>query len=234
MIDDAARQRDYYAQNAEHYESMHIRSDDEHGIALSAFVGLAQLWNVTSVLDVGAGTGRALLRLQEHLHGVRMTGVEPVRELREVGYRRGLSPEQLIQGNALSLPFADDAFDFVIATGVLHHIATPAVAVAEMVRVARLGVMISDSNKYGQGSRVMRAVKGCVRMLGLWNALTFVLTKGTMSKWSEGDGLFYSYSIFDDIGVVKSKFPRVMVMNTRPMAGTDARSGASHAMLMAT
>ena len=228
---EAEQQRAYYARTAEHYDAMHVSDRDEHGIALAALAGLARLCGATSILDVGAGTGRALVRLQRELPGVMLTGVEPVAELRAIGHGNGISPEMLRDGDALALPFADDSFDFVIETGVLHHIAEPSRAVAEMVRVARLGVLISDANNLGQGSPPARLAKRIIAGLGLWRAFIALATRGKMSKWSEGDGLFYSYSVFTDAALLKPKFPRLFFMNTAPLVGTDLKHGASSVAL---
>jgi ubiquinone/menaquinone biosynthesis C-methylase UbiE len=233
MSSQVPQQRDYYARTAEHYDSMHIADDDEHGIAIAAFIGIARLKGATSVLDVGAGTGRALHRLREGLSDARLVGVEPVAELRAVGHLKGVPHDQLIEGDATALPFGDDEFDFVIETGVLHHVREPAKAVAEMMRVARLGVMISDANKFGQGSPITRRFKAAIRRLGLWSTLIRIQTRGKMSKWSEGDGLYYSYSVYDNIGQLPGKFPKILTMNTTPISGTDPRSGASQVMVLA-
>ncbi|MFM5949549.1 MAG: class I SAM-dependent methyltransferase [Novosphingobium sp.] len=226
-------QRDYYARTAAHYDAMHVRDRDEHGIALAIFAGLARLYGATSVLDVGAGTGRALLRLSRDLPGVSLTGIEPVAELRAVGHANGIEPNRLIEGDATALPFADDSFDFVIETGMLHHLERPAVAVAEMVRVARLGVMISDSNNFGQGSRFARLAKRCLGASGLWPVFIWLSTRGKMVKWSEGDGFYYSYSAFDNAGQLAAKFPRRFFANTTPLAGTDLKHGAGHVAIIA-
>jgi len=233
MADEVQAQRDYYARTAQHYDAMHVQSRDEHGVALSAFAGLVSELGAVSILDVGAGTGRALDRLAALLPQASLLGVEPVRELREVGHARGIAPDRLIEGDALNLPFADGSFDFVIETGALHHIPTPARAVAEMARVARRGVMISDSNKFGQGSAITRFAKAVIGRLGLWNAMIWLTTRGKMAKWSEGDGVYYSYSAFDDFDVLRAKFPRVYMMNTVPAHGFDLRRGSSHVCLIA-
>lgn len=226
-------QREYYKRTAAHYDAMHVNEDDEHGIALASFAGLARMLGARSVLDVGAGTGRALLKLSDALPGATIVGVEPVAELREVGYQNGISPAMLQDGDALALPFPDDSFDFVIETAVLHHVPDPGQAVAEMVRVARVGVMISDANNYGQGSPAMRTLKAIVHRLGLWRLLVWVTTGSKMARWSEGDGVFYSYSVFDNLALIAPKFPRQFLMNTTPLSGTDLKRGAGQVSLFA-
>lgn len=232
-MNDTARQRAYYERTADHYEAMHVRPDDEHGLALALFAGIARRNRAGAVLDVGAGTGRALELLGAELPGTRMVGIEPSDALRGVGHAKGLSEDDLIGGSGEALPFADNAFDFVIETGMLHHVPDPAKVVAEMVRVARLGVMISDSNKYAQGGWAMRKFKAAVRALGLWTPFIWLQTRGKMAKWSEGDGLFYSYSVHDNLDMVRAKFPRVMLTNTVPMTGASLRSDAGHLCLIA-
>lgn len=227
------QQRDYYQRTAEHYDAMHVSGNDEHAIALAIFSGYARMKNVQTILDVGAGTGRATDMLQRLLPDAKVLGVEPVQALREVGHARGIPETQLVSGDALALPFADDSFDFVIETGVLHHIPEPEKAVREMLRVARLGVMISDSNKLGQGSRLARALKAVIDRLGLWKLMIWLTTKGKMSKYSDGDGVFFSYSVYDNLAVVRTKFPCTHFFNTVEMPGTSIKHGAAQAALIA-
>lgn len=232
-MDDVTRQRDYYRETAADYDAQHIDQFDEHGIALSALAGLARHYGVGSILDVGAGTGRAMLLLQERLPGVRIVGIEPVAELRAVGHARGLDSDALIDGLGDALPFADDAFDLVIQTGVLHHVPDPGRVVREMARVARFGVMLSDGNNLGQGSAVSRLAKGLLHRLGLWRAAIWISTRGRMSKWSEEDGVFYSYSLFDNLPDLAAKFPQHLLMNTQQMRGFNLRHGAPTGMIIA-
>jgi ubiquinone/menaquinone biosynthesis C-methylase UbiE len=227
------QQRDYYRRTAEHYDSMHVNRTDEHGLALAMFSGFARLTDARTILDVGAGTGRALELLGELIPEASTTGVEPVRELREIGHARGIAEDRLVDGDALALSFADNSFDFVIETGVLHHIGTPAGAVAEMVRVARRGVFISDANKLGQGSRPLRVIKALVHSLGAWNLMIRATNRGKLAKYSEGDGVFYSYSVFDDLDVVRAKFPRLHLLNTTPLVGDSVKHGAPSVALLA-
>ncbi len=50
----------------------------------------------------------------------------------------------LVQGDAEHLPFSDGAFDYVLVHDGLHHLPQPELAVREMARVGRLGVLISE------------------------------------------------------------------------------------------
>ena len=232
-MNDAGRQMKYYEMTADHYDAMHVDPLDEHGMALALLAGMARHLDVRSILDVGAGTGRALRLLQSHLPDCRLVGIEPVEALREVGYANGIARDALIEGRGDALPFADDAFDMVIETGMLHHVEAPARVVREMSRVASRGVMLSDSNNFGQGSRGGRTVKAALRALGLWRLYIWATTRGRMSKYSEGDGVFYSYSLFDNLPEIAAKFPRRYLVNTGPLAGMNLRRGTSHAAIIA-
>ena len=149
------------------------------------------------------------------------------------GHKRGIPEDRLIGGDAMALPFEDKAFDFVIETAVLHHVPDPARAVREMVRVARKGVLISDSNKFGQGRLPVRWAKQAIGALGLWKPLIWLTTKGKMAKWSEGDGVYFSYSVFDTLDEVTKEFPRLIWLTTSSIAGTDLKRGAPQLAVLA-
>lgn len=230
---EVGEQREYYKRTAEHYDEMHINPSDEHGKALAVFSGLAQLLGpVDSILDVGAGTGRGMKRLRACWTNARIVGVEPVDELRAVGYSGGIPDTELVAGDALDLQFEDDSFDYVIETGVLHHIRDPGKAVEEMARVARKGVMISDSNYLGQGSKVMRGIKYVSTAFGIWPLVIWAQTRGKMYKWSEGDGVYYSYSAFNAVPFFSEKFPNVYYFNTTPSPISNIKLGATHVMVL--
>lgn len=232
-MDKAAIQRDYYTRTALDYEAMHGGDIEQHAMAVGIFRAMIEAEPPESLLEVGSGTGVVLQRMQGWWPDARIAGIEPVAALREIGHARGIAQDALIDGDVQQLAFADDSFDFVIETAVLHHVPDPRRAVAEMVRVARRGVMLSDSNRYGQGSLPARVAKDALRRLGLWGALIYLQTGGKMHKWSEGDGLYYSYSLFDEIPGLRAKFPRLFMMNTDAVAGTDLRFGCGQAMLVA-
>jgi ubiquinone/menaquinone biosynthesis C-methylase UbiE len=228
------QQRAYYSRTAHHYDAMHLHPVDEHGKALNGFMGLAEVFApVDSVLDVGAGTGRAIEKLRTRWPRAKVVGIEPVEELRRIGHSKGIPEDQLVAGDALKLAFDDNSFDFVVETGALHHIRTPIAAVKEMIRVARKGVMVSDSNNIGQGTAALRLFKFAVSSLGLWSALVFLETRGKMYKVSEGDGLYYSFSAFDCVPVMTNKFPTVHYMNTTNTRGFNLYRGATHVMIFA-
>ncbi len=131
--------------------------------------------------------------------GNRMRGSgEEQRETIRRAYAQGVSPSELLEGDVLALQFEDGAFDMVREFGVLHHVRTPALAIEEMLRVARKAVFISDSNNFGQGSFLRRSIKQVLDRFGLWPLEDLIKTKGRGYTISDGDGLAYSYSVFNN------------------------------------
>jgi SAM-dependent methyltransferase len=86
-----------------------------------------------SVLDVGCGRG-ALVSLLTN-SGIPATGVDPTAS--------GEDP-QMIRADAIRLPFADGAFEWVTLRHVPHHLSDLPAALTECARVARLGLLIAE------------------------------------------------------------------------------------------
>jgi ubiquinone/menaquinone biosynthesis C-methylase UbiE len=232
MKDAVTIQREYYERTSVNFDKMHLHPEDAHELALSAFSGLVQRFPHDSFLDVGAGTGRAISFLTQQFPNSRVIGIEPSPAQRAQAYAKGISPNVLIEGNALDLPFKDDEFDWVVETGVLHHIKSFQRAVIEMCRVARQGVMISDSNNLAQGTGLTKFVKSRIKAMGLWRLAVLIQTRGKGYKESEGDGVFYSFCAFDCVDIVKEKFPTIHYMNTEAADFRLDRS-AGHVMILA-
>jgi ubiquinone/menaquinone biosynthesis C-methylase UbiE len=219
MIDEKASteidiQRQYYRETAPYYNQMHVHEKDEHFLALSFLVAALDYIQAKSVLDIGSGTGRALAFIKQHTSAIHLLGVEPVAELRQIGYANGLSNGELIDGDAAHLQFEDNQFDLVCEFGMLHHVKRPAVVVAEMLRVARKAIFISDSNNFGQGSFVVRSFKQLLNSLGLWKVADFIKTRGRGYSLSEEDGLSYSYSVYNNYKQIEMSCKSIHVLNT--------------------
>lgn len=208
-------QRGYYAETANKYDSMHLDENDEHFFALSLLVGAIDYLGIHSILDLGSGTGRAVLYLKKLRPELRVVGIEPVEELREIGYSKGLSKEELMDGDATNLSFSNNEFDLVCEFGVLHHVKKPDLVVAEMLRVSSKAIFISDSNNFGQGSTVARSIKQILNSLRLWKLADLIKTRGKGYSISEGDGLAYSYSVFDNYKQIREQCKSVHLLNTK-------------------
>ena len=225
------RQRDYYAKTASEYDESHML-EPEHAIAIAQLSGYLSYYSFRSLLDVGAGTGRVMRHLKSSNTSLNVLGVEPVAELRRVAYENNIPKEMIIDGDATNLNMKDDSWDVVCAFGVLHHIPDPNKAVREMCRVAKHGVFISDLNNFGCGSLPQRAFSQTLHSLNLWRSFQWIKNGGRYDKYSEGDGVHYSYSLYDSIDAIREKFPQTFLCNTRGSSKNPFRN-CSHASVFA-
>jgi ubiquinone/menaquinone biosynthesis C-methylase UbiE len=225
-------QRAYYAATADRYDAMHVNGDDEHSFALRFLIPAVRHLGIRSILDIGSGTGRGILTIKAAMPRIStLVGIEPSQELRHIGYSKGLSKSELIDGDAMNLTFGDGSFDVVCEFGALHHIPDPSKAVSEMLRVARRAVFISDSNNFGQGSWIVRTIKQAINAAHLWNVANFIKTNGKRYTISEGDGVAYSYSVFSDYEQICKTCESVYIVNTSN-AGPNLYRTAPHVALL--
>ncbi|MGE0093173.1 MAG: class I SAM-dependent methyltransferase [Alphaproteobacteria bacterium] len=228
--DEVSIQRAYYKDTAESYDAGHVNEKDEHYLGLRFLEAAIDYYGIASVLDVGAGTGRVARYLKPKHPALKILSVEPVKELREVGHAKGLSEAELIAGDATKLQFADGAFDLVCEVGILHHVRDPSAVIAEMLRVAKVGIFISDSNNFGQGSFLLRTVKQLLYNLGLWKVADWIKTLGKGYQITEGDGLAYSYSVFKNYAQI-ARVCHTHILNTAPAGINPYRTAPVVALL---
>ncbi len=228
---EAEMQRRYYAETAGAYDAMHVDEKDEHFFALCLLVAALDYLQVRSVLDIGSGTGRAIRYIKKLRPELRIVGIEPVRELREVGYSLGTPAGDLVDGDATRLQFGAGEFDLVCGFAVLHHIRRPELAVSEMLRVAGKAIFISDSNNFGHGSRAIRSIKQVINFLGLWKMANLIKTKGKGYTISDGDGVAYSYSVFNNYRQIEACCRSIHLLNTMNGQVNPYRT-ASHVALL--
>jgi hypothetical protein len=69
-----------------------------------------------------------------------------------------------------------------------------------MLRVARKAVIIVDGNRFGQGRWPIRILKLGLYKAGLWEIVNYLKTGGKGYLVTPGDGLAYSYSVYDSFG----------------------------------
>jgi hypothetical protein len=157
-----ARQRSYYETTADGYDTAHV--EREHIVALHLLAAYIELAGVKNVLDVGAGTGRAMRFL------------------------KGRFPGLLIKGNFM-----------------------------------------------GQGPAWLRQIKRGLWSAGLWPLAEMIKIRGKGYTYSEGDGVAYSYSVFQSLAQICAAWSDVNVVATSPNRGRHASplTGAAHVLLVA-
>ncbi len=100
-----------------------------------------------TVLDVGTGSGDFVRRLRRRRH-VEVIASDLRPEVLEIAARNlaGTNHVTLLQADARAIPLADGEVDVAHASLLMHHFDPDdaIVALAEMRRVARLGVVIND------------------------------------------------------------------------------------------
>jgi ubiquinone/menaquinone biosynthesis C-methylase UbiE len=113
------------------------------------------------LLEVGVGTGANFGRLNAaEKYGLDLSwGM-----LRQC--RRNHPDARLCQGSADALPYATGAFDTVLHVGAFNSFASPAKALAEMIRVARPGtrlVLVDATPKFAERYRHIPFIKAVYR-----------------------------------------------------------------------
>lgn len=101
----------------------------------------AEMKSGSTVLDVGCGDGSIAVAVQAQAPHLSFSGIDVF-----------LRPQVAIPAVAydgVTIPHADNSFDWVTIIDVLHHTDDPAAVLAECARVARLGVVIKDHLREG-------------------------------------------------------------------------------------
>jgi ubiquinone/menaquinone biosynthesis C-methylase UbiE len=210
-----AIQREYYERTAHLYDASHVRDGDEHYVALRHIGGFFDVLRISSVLDVGCGTGRGVKYFLDRRPGVLVQGIEPVAALIDQAVQvNSVPPGLIMKGAGEALPFADQTFDAVFECGILHHVKEPDQIVREMMRVSRKAIFLSDENRFAHGSTFARWAKLLLCKTGIFRAAYRLKTLGKGYRFSEGDGLAYSYSVFDSMQVLSEWADRVIVIPT--------------------
>ncbi len=111
-----------------------------------------------TVLDLGAGTGRALgpLRAQVGAAG-RVVAIEVTWQMLTAARDAGRDREAaLVLADALRLPLADGACDAVFAAGIIHHLPEPDHGLVELRRVTRRSGRLAIFHPLGRAALAAR------------------------------------------------------------------------------
>ena len=117
-----------------------------------------------SCLDVGAGLGLDFIGLQNVSFPVRYQGVEPSQAMRHAAesaaVRYGLEKIPLVGGSIEEIPFGDSEFELVYARHILEHLPRIDCALDELIRVARLEVIVVFFMRPGAEDYLLRERDG--------------------------------------------------------------------------
>ena len=224
----------YYDHTAEKYDTMH--SEIEHEIAIEFILKLIELYNIDSVLDIGAGTGSNLIKFKSTRKNLNVVGIEPSRALILKAKDKNIKNINLFMAVGENIPLKNNSFDAVCEFAMLHHVPDPDKVVSEMIRVAKNAIFISDSNRFGQGSILSRYLKLIIYKLRLWKLANYIKTFGKGYIYSEGDGISYSYSVYDSLNQIQDWADRVIII---PTSNINSKNwlhpliGSSHLLLCA-
>ncbi|MGQ9733631.1 MAG: class I SAM-dependent methyltransferase [Candidatus Bipolaricaulia bacterium] len=124
-----------YSELAESYDRYRDLSPDALEDWLAVLIRWGRLSPGMRILDIGCGTGRLTIPLQQ-LTGAEVFGLDLSREMLDQAKRKaGAEALHWVLGDAQALPFPGKSFDFAFMCLVLHHLEDKARALAEMARV---------------------------------------------------------------------------------------------------
>jgi ubiquinone/menaquinone biosynthesis C-methylase UbiE len=217
-----ATQRRYYSETAAKYEQMHAHEGDSDAFNRRFIEAILHMLDARSVLDVGTATGYRIHDFRSALPDAFVCGIEPVDALLGVALRNDVHTSgRLIRGTGVALPFADASFDVVCEFAILHHVQRPDVVVREMLRVAKKAVVISDCNRFGQGNAIARLAKLAMYKTRTWGLYDWLRTKGKGYRVTDGDGVSYSYSVYDSFDLLAEWADRLILV---PSEGGKSRN----------
>ncbi len=162
-----------------------------HKILLNHFRKYTRKQDVLNILDAGCGTGKVLELFKDY---GRITGLDISGDAICFAHTRDIKMH-LVQGNAMSLPFSNNAFDCVITLDVLYALEDDNEAAKEFSRVLKKSgllianlpafqwlysshdVAVSGRRRYTRGKIVKILSENSFRIekITYWNAVLFPL-----------------------------------------------------------
>ena len=156
----------------------------------------------TRPLEVGAGEGVISVLMQQRF-GTCVALDLPDARLRE--HWRARPGPAYLHGDALRLPFRDEAFDLVVCVEVLEHLQDPAAGLRELARVSSRHLLLSVPHEpFFRGSNLLTG--RYVRALGN--------TPGHQQHWT-GAGFQRFVSQTANVRAVSSPYPWTIVWATK-------------------
>jgi ubiquinone/menaquinone biosynthesis C-methylase UbiE len=138
-------------------------------LAGSVFLDWLQPANGLRWIDVGCGNGAFTELIVERCSPVEIQGIDPSEG--QLSYARSRPASHLAKfqrGDALSMPFPEQAFDVAVMALVIFFVPDPAAAVGEMVRVVSPGGTVAAyAWDILGGGFPMNAMQSAMRQMGI-------------------------------------------------------------------
>ena len=216
------------------YDDMHVSGLDEHFLALSWLSSLIKLYKIGSLLDVGCGTGRCMRFLKAEELPITLVGVEPVEELRVIGRQRGLSDTNSSKAThwLCLLPIGPSILCVRSVSCIISRITKRPYRKCAGLLDAQCLFPIPTT--LGRADQLREQLSKEFMQFRLWRAFDLVRTKGKGFHYSEGDGIYYSYSVFNDVPVLRRRFSDLHFMSTQPSAANLYRTAPHLAVFAQT
>lgn len=128
-----------YSRIAQSYDRYRDISPSSLRLWLKTIIQCGKITSNSRVLDIGCGTGRLTIPLQQ-MTQAEIYGLDLSKEMLEKAKsKRGADEIHWVLGDAKALPFPEKFFDCTFMCLVLHHIDDKAQAIKEMHRVLKHG-----------------------------------------------------------------------------------------------
>jgi ubiquinone/menaquinone biosynthesis C-methylase UbiE len=146
--------------HAEEYESI-LGKSHEYYLERKMKLLQEQIGNGGMILDAACGTGQAE-RYFQNIIGIDLAG-------RMLRIAKKKTNAQFVNADVLAIPFADDRFDMVFSTGLMHHlkIEQRQRAISELARVTKSGGYVVTFEHNPRNLVTKHIVKKCVLDCGV-------------------------------------------------------------------
>jgi len=126
-----------YSRIADYYDMVRTNDRDYLRFWTAPLIDFGEITDESRVLDVGCGTGRFTITLEE-MSGAEVYGLDASRDMLDKAMKKS-SRGKWVQGHAEDLPFENGFFDAVTITMAIHQFDNKKKAIAEANRVLRSG-----------------------------------------------------------------------------------------------
>ena len=104
---------------------------------------LIEITNITHLLDVGCGEGFGINAVKTYNNNLRIMGLDNNLSALIWGKNHIIGHQPILCGNAIKLPFDNNAFPMIVCLEVLEHLNEPALYLKELIRVTSQFLIIS-------------------------------------------------------------------------------------------